>query len=226
MNFITRYRLVPYIIIVVIGFMIYANTLQGEFIFDSASIVSDQFKRKEISSYFDVKEWNMRDRPVSNLTFSINYYFGGENVSGYHLVNIIIHILNAFLIYLLTVAFLGSRVFDDSTFSKLNPRIFALFVSLIFLVHPLQTQSVAYIIQRMTSLAAFFYLLAVYLYFKARILQVNKKRILLSAVLIILAVISGVLGLYSKQNAITFLVAFFLVELFFIRNNQNNPIQQ
>jgi len=133
-------------------------------------------------------------RFVGYLSFALNYHFGGVDVRGYHLTNLFIHIANALLVYFfvkLTFATpyfrdLGSGARDrqtigseksgnsrftaqDSPFTFSDPRLIALFASLLFVSHPLQTQAITYVVQRFASLAALFYLLSVVLYIKGRL---------------------------------------------------------
>jgi len=72
----------------------------------------------------------------------------------------------------------------------------------------------------MTSMTAMFYLLSVFLYTSARLSLINDKNNKKGIFLLVFAVLSGILALLSKQNAVTFPVAFLFVELFFIRNKE------
>ena len=77
--------------------------------------------------------------------------------------------------------------------------------------------AVTYIVQRMTVLAALFYVLALYLYAKGRLLYLLQGQKGKAYTMLGLAVFSGILAVLSKQNAVTFPAAFLLYELFFIR---------
>jgi len=91
----------------------------------------------------------------------------------------------------------------------------ALGAALIWLVHPIQTQAVSYIVQRMTSMAALFYLLAFVLYIKGRLIQDDGwKRWLLYAG----AILSGLLAVGSKEIALTLPFFILLYEWFFFRD--------
>ncbi len=128
----------------------------------------------------------LKPRAIVEFTFALNYKFGKLNVSGYHLVNVFIHILNGILVYFLslTVFLRLSKMkgrSNPSTAESPNfpfPRsavslipIGALFTALIFIAHPIQTQAVTYTIQRYTSTAALFYMASVLFYVKARVIQ-------------------------------------------------------
>jgi Tfp pilus assembly protein PilF len=104
-------------------------------------------------------------RPVAYLTFALNYYFSELDVVPYHVVNFIIHCINAYLVFLLIFA-LGSRWQPEIRKSDL--RLFSFFAAALWSTNPLQTQAVTYIVQRMTSLAALFFLLSTVSYVRWR----------------------------------------------------------
>ena len=106
-------------------------------------------------------------RIFSYFTLALNYYFGGFNVFGYHLVNFIVHMASGiFLYWFLILTF--NLPFLKERYGPISYKV-ALFTSLIFIVHPIQTQSVTYIVQRMASMAGMFYLLSMVLYIKGRL---------------------------------------------------------
>ncbi|MCX6234218.1 MAG: tetratricopeptide repeat protein [Bacteroidetes bacterium] len=213
-----KYIWVNLLIIAAAGFMIYSNTIKSEFHFDDLTSIIIQPRITTFKTFSDVNYWvSISNRPVSELTFAVNYHFGHFNVIGYHLVNILLHVLNAWLVYLLILKLLSFRRLSDERITN-NKYIIALFAALLFLVHPIQTQAVSYVVQRMTSLSALFYLTAVYLYILGRLEFVDKQRKFRSLILIFLACFSGLLGVLSKQDTITFPAAFILVDLFFIRD--------
>ena len=95
-------------------------------------------------------------RPIPNISFAVNYYMGRYNVKGYHSVNIAIHLINGILVYLLAlVIFTQCNGRPQETSLQIN--LMSLFASLIFVAHPINTQSVTYIVQRMNSMAVMFY---------------------------------------------------------------------
>ena len=162
---IKKYKIIYYqLVIIVVGVIFYYNSLQGEFIFDDESII---VKNPHIENIWPVSEAfsappdsPVRDRPVINLTLSLNYLLGGRSPSGYHLVNLSIHLLAALLLFGLVRRTLKS--------SRISPRYgavassLALAAALIWEVHPLQTESVTYITQRCESLMGLFYLGTLY----------------------------------------------------------------
>lgn len=147
---------------IIVGLAVYSNVItDGAFLFDDFEYVIGNPIITDLSST------NISDpRQVGYFTFALNYALGGEDPLGYHLFNIIVHIANGLLLFLLfrtlvTALNNGQETADIHRYS-------AFLAALIFIVHPVQTQAVSYVTQRFTSLASFFYILAVYLYLKAR----------------------------------------------------------
>src|SRR3989338_9502117 len=149
-----------------VGVFAYLRSFSADFQFDDyATIVENP-----IIKHLDIPLlWShYKVRFLTNLTFAMNYWLGGLNVFGWHLVNNLIHVLNSFLVYLLTfITFRTPKL--EGRFDTASQYSMALFSSLVFLVHPLQTQAVTYIVQRATSLSGLFYLGAMYFYVKARL---------------------------------------------------------
>ncbi len=173
----TRYAL---FLIVLLCVLVYSRTLAVPFYFDDFSYIlhnpfiekpGDIFNRELLASaqvYDDVKN-SVLARPLSYLTFSGNFLLNGTSSAGYHLVNIGIHALNACLIYLLvliTAALMRGDKGDKEPAGKaiVQERLLAFFAAALFAVHPLMTNAVTYITQRMTALATLFYLAAVVMY--------------------------------------------------------------
>jgi hypothetical protein len=160
-------------LIVGVALLAYSNTFHVPFHFDDRPSITynsdvqikvftwDRFERLFKNTY---KE---SIRVFSYFTLALNYYFGGLNVFGYHLVNFGIHIASGIFLY----SFLMLTFNLPSLREKYGAISYkaALFSSLIFISHPIQTQSVTYIVQRMSSMAGMFYLLSLVLYVKGRL---------------------------------------------------------
>jgi len=152
-------------------------------------------------------------RPLPMMTFAINWYFGKDRVIGYHIVNTLIHILNAFFLFLTIRQILRSPNLKLKCDHKND--FIALFAATLWAVHPIQIQGVTLIVQLMTSMAAMFYILGIYFYFKARNgdSHVDHHRRFF-----FLCFISFVLSIGCKENTITFPIALFLVESIFYQD--------
>src|SRR5262245_19855031 len=179
---------------------IYSNTFEAPFVLDdNMNILNNHPIRMTTLTIEEVrkavfKSYNAQ-RPLAIMSFALNYYFNGYNVTGYHIVNILIHIIAGIFLYLFvkTTLRLPSLHFKDTT-----PEWIASFTVLIWLVHPLHTQSVTYIVQRMNSLAAMFYILSMLLYAKARMSYDTRQRWMMFEVCafdVILAFVSNAMSL-------------------------------
>lgn len=203
-------------IIFAVGFLIYSNTLDVPFYFDDAQNIRDN-KAIHLSSLsvetlaLAVKKSSNPNRPLANLSFALNYYVHQDQLAGYHLVNIAVHLSAAFFLYLLlatTFALPGARVVG-------NPRLIAFLGAMLWLANPVQTQAVTYIVQRMTSLSGMFYLLSLYCYARGRIGQQEERHWRGWFVAMVLA---GLLALSAKENAVTLPFFIYLYEFYFFRN--------
>ncbi len=187
-----------------LGFAIYANTLTASFHFDDfATIINNPAVRNfwDWQGLFNA----FNTRFLTGWTFAVNYFFGKLNVTGYHFLNIWLHICNSVLIYTLVSQLLelDKRVIRSSPL-KIN---IAFASSLIFLVHPLATQPVNYIWQRSTLLAAFFVLGSLVLYLHSRMTQ--------SKWFYWAAWVAGLMAMFSKENAFILPVIICVLECIF-----------
>ncbi len=153
-----------FIVLVATLLTVYSHTLQSPFIFDDfGNILENGFIRIQNLSWDEIAYvWQAShpcaNRKVANLTFALNYLWGGYDPRGYHLVNIIIHIgcgLLAALFFSQTLktGWLAER------YGPVRPWL-AWGAAFLWALHPIQVNAVTYIVQRMTSLAVFFALLS------------------------------------------------------------------
>jgi protein O-mannosyl-transferase len=104
-------------------------------------------------------------RPLLSLSFALNYAWGGTQVRGYHLVNLLIHLGGGLALFGLVRRTLGLPNLRARFGAVLTP--LALAVALLWAVHPLQTEAVTYVSQRAESLMGLFYLLTLYGFVRA-----------------------------------------------------------
>ncbi|MBU0482360.1 MAG: hypothetical protein KKG47_14805 [Proteobacteria bacterium] len=105
-------------------------------------------------------------RPLAMLSFAVNHLLTGLDVFGFHIFNIAIHILNALLLYLLLLLISALHAPPGQGNDRYDPASakYAFWAAALWAVNPVQTQGVTYIVQRMTSMAAFFYLAGIYIF--------------------------------------------------------------
>jgi protein O-mannosyl-transferase len=151
-------------------------------------------------------------RPVAFLSFALNWYCGSDQITGYHIVNILIHILCAGILYSFLLSLFKSPALLNR--HQDDEKNIALLAAILWAVHPIQTQAVTYIVQRMALLATFFYLLGMFCYVRARI-DTDKWR---RSVLYSGCVFCMVLAVGSKENAVIFPLSLGLIEIIFFQD--------
>jgi len=196
----------------------YSNTLNNSFHFDDQTVIWDNphiFMREiTLENLYKAAFDNIHPtRPVPYLTFALNYYLHELNLPGYHVTNIFIHIATGIFLYFLIKATLSLPSLNYKL-DKQGPVVISCIVAAVWLLHPLQTQSVTYIVQRMNALSAMFYILAMLLYVKGRLTTETKnKRFLYGGCLL-----SSILALGSKEIAATLPIFIFLYEWYFLQD--------
>ncbi len=222
-----KYDLTGSFLMSVLCLIIYSNTLHSPFVFDDLPNITNnprvRLTNLDLGSLYNgaLKSRSL-DRPVANFSFAINYYFGRYDPTGYHVFNIVIHLINGILVY-----FLALIMFKQlSSLSNHPPissepqsldrqvRLVSLFTALVFIAHPIQTQSVTYIVQRMNSMAAMFYLLSFLLYIHGRLAERRWKRWTLFS----MCFFSGLMAFGSKQIAATLPFVILLYEWYFCQD--------
>ena len=210
-----------FLIIAILGLAAYSNTFHAPFVFDDISSITQNNIIKRMDNFLFQSggyTYNPR-RFIGYLTFALNYSLGGLDVTGYHIFNLVVHIINAFLVYMLAVLTFRTPHLKTSSLRPSSGWI-ALFAGLFFVAHPVQTQAVTYITQRLTSLSTFFYLLAFLFYIKFRFVwesEESSRGTTLS--FYCLALLSIVLAMKTKEIAFTLPILMLLYELFFFRGS-------
>lgn len=208
---------------------VYGNTLHGQFVFDDSRIYNNSHLRISSLDWGALQEVILKSepatRPVANLSFALNYYLHGYAVQGYHLVNILVHLCTGLLLYwlvLLTVPLLPARQGWAERDRGQPYGWLAFFAALLWLLHPVQSQSVSYLVQRMNSLAALFYLLSLVLYVKGRLQPAAGRRRLLFAA----GLLAGLLALGSKETSATLPLFILLYEWYFLQDLQKEWLRR
>jgi len=158
-------------------------------------------------------------RPVSRVSLGLNWFWGGDNVFGYHVVNFFIHLGASGLLFLvINTLFATPRLRGHYPPGQVT--FIAITATLFWALNPVQVQAVTYIVQRMTSLAAFFSLLSIFCYLKLRLHDSDKSRILW----LLGAITSYSLAFLSKENACLLPLSLIVLEIVFFQLTffQNN----
>src|SRR3989338_7326240 len=202
---------------IAIGLLIYSNTFQVPFQFDDKAFIENNLAIRDITNISAI--WHYLSHPsrfIAFYSFALNYHFHGLDVAGYHVLNLAVHILNAILVYWLSLLLFSTPKTAHLAIAAHKEPI-SFFTALLFLAHPLQTQAVTYLSQRFASLAALFYLIALCCYLKARLIPFQQKSRVAWAYFA-LSIISGILGMFTKQIVFTLPFIILLSEWMFFRD--------
>ena len=212
----------PIVLLIVVGSIIYSNTLNVPFHFDDLNNIQNPALKLETLNAEQFRETlagsTLKSRPISNLSFAFNYFVGRYRVQGYHMVNIGIHICTGIFLYLFLQLTLNLAV---NKRNYTNGSSIALLTALLWIAHPVATQSVTYIVQRMNSMAAMFFVLAMLLYATGRDSQraiEREKSSLPIWAWFVLSGVSGFLAIGSKEIAVSLPFYIFLYEWYFFQD--------
>lgn len=196
----------------IVGFFAYRNSLQNEFFFDDNFWIATLSYGGHGKIFFNpapaisrgfegIFESRLADRPLLMISLWLNYLAGGIDPFGYRVVNTLIHVINAWVLVLLT-----RKVAKE--FGEKNNELLSLALGMVFLCHPLNSQAVTVVVQRGALLSTLSALLTFYLGLGFG--GAGKMRYL------ICGWISFILGILCKQNIVIMpvLLLLFLGALF------------
>jgi len=189
----------------------YGNSFNVPFLLDDQSSISDNPSIRHLGRIGDVltppPTGTTAARPLVNLTYALNYAWGGMSVRGYHVANLLLHICAG-----LTLLGIVRR-------TLLLPRLrhrygeaalpLAAFVALLWTLHPLQTEAVTYISQRAETLMGLFYLLTLYGFIRSVTAESRNCWLILS-------VAACLCGMATKQVMVTAPVLVLLYDRAFV----------
>lgn len=216
---------IPLIIIVATS-CLYSGMLWGGFIRDDFPVITENnwiTSARYIPEIFTSELWGFYQgdfvtgptnyyRPLMIMVYMGGYSLFGPEPAGYHLINLLFHNLNSILVFLIAFSILNreatglalAKTQDAATRAAL-----ALFAALVFAVHPVNVEAVAWVSAVSELSYAFFCLLSFYLYIQEG-LAPSKAR-----ALYVLSVASYVFALFSKETAVVFPALIITYDLFF-----------
>ena len=244
-----RFHVIALAAMVVLAGSIYGNALHAPFQFDDRENISKVRTFDHIRRALE-QPTLYKHRLVPYVTLAVDYRLWGNSTFGYHLFNVIVHVLNAFLVYLIAIRVLacggtrkdreGAAGGEDEvcpagssshlgSLSLSGPRdeqsrhILGLMVGLLFLAHPLQTNAVTYIVQRMVALVTLFYLGSFYAFVRAHPVD-GKTGALSKGLLLLVSVVSFCLALWSKEIAVTLPGMIVVYYVLFVMENRRRAL--
>ncbi len=229
----------PLVPLALFGILAYSNTFTVPFVFDDDGYVvsnpllrtfhyfahpSDiaQLDNLSPTAFNATLRYAFMTRILGYLSFYLNYQLNGLNVVGFHLVNLLLHLANGSLVFLIVSSILRA---DHSPATEESEafwsRAIAVIVPLLFLLHPIQTHAVTYITSRFVLLASFFFLLSLFLYLQS-ISSVSRKKYLLYSG----AMISAVAAMLSKEFTFTLPFMIVLCDVTFFPGNLRERLRR
>ena len=212
-----RVFIIAALLITITIFLGYNNTWDSPFLFDdNFTIVGDNYVENFSFAAADFKAL-LGTRGLRDVTFGMNYYFSGRDVTPYHVVNTLLHIVASILVFwvarLLSRLAWPEQLWPTSVADVSNHDLHGLLVALLFALHPIQTMSVTNITQRSGLFLAVFYLLALGAFIKARLSPRPRRWWVVVGVSLALALI-------SRENAATLPFALALIEWIFLPDSK------
>ncbi|MFN3531757.1 MAG: tetratricopeptide repeat protein [Candidatus Brocadia sp.] len=210
-------------LIISISVLLYINSLSNAFVYDDVYIITENYLIKSLGNLpklfqkdYLLLSGELSYRPIVTLSYFIDHAIWQLDPLGYHLTNIILHTINVFLFYCLI----------KSICKKHTVSILA---TLLFLSHPLLTETVNAVCYREDMLASIFFLLAFIFFVKIRIPFPGKENSLPQTntrfiPYYILSCASYCLALFSKEMAITLPILLVLFDLFYALRNKSKTL--
>ena len=199
-----------FVVLVVLTALTYANSLHGKFVFDDLQLVQQSSAIMNVKTFSDaiVSGWFAAgQRHLLFLTYALNYYWSGLDTVNYHVLNLILHVINVLLVYGIILAIFKRGV---------QFRFAALAGAAVFAVHTLLSGAVSYIAGRSSVLCGTFYFAAIYLFLKGLESERRNMRLALFG----FSAVSGLLAWEAKQEAIA--LPIFLAVVVFLRSEKKN----
>lgn len=215
-------------------FVVYIPGLYGDFEFDDqANLLQNSDLQIHHFSLHGLKlaalsgDSGPLGRPISMVTFAINHILTGFDPFYLKLTNVVIHALSSIVLYLLIVQLLFAyrRTYSQKILDEAIKWI-ALMVASAWMLHPLNLTSILYIVQRMTSLAGLFSLLALYFYAVGRNRIIERKANNGWWLILIASPLAGITALFCKENAATLPLLTFVVELLLFKFRTTNTFEK
>lgn len=183
-----------------LAFEIYSPALNGPFVLDDLYLPYGDVKQQGLSFL----QWVLNTRPMLMASFWLNHQWSGEDPFAYHVTNVTLHFFVSVI-----VALIAMRLLDwaGTGMNQTTHRTLGIFAGALFLVHPVQTESVAYVASRSETLSVLFYYGAfcVFLYRRT-------ESITLLRALAVMALFAAAVA--TKQHTLTLPLLLLLTDLY------------
>lgn len=208
-----RSPLVPLLVFAIVALATYWNALHVPLVWDDDTAITTNASIHDLASALVPPiETPVSGRPVVNVSLAANYAFGGLDTTGYHLFNLAVLVACALLLF----GIVRRTLRRHGGFGPDAPIDAIAFASaLVWMVHPLLSETVDYVTQRTESLMGLFFLLTLYAAIRAR--HSNTRKAVLSGppFWTVVAIAACALGMATKESMATAPVAVVLYDLIF-----------
>ncbi|MBS1514777.1 MAG: tetratricopeptide repeat protein [Bacteroidetes bacterium] len=199
-----------YILITIVTLVVFYNTFQNDFVFDDESVVQNNQSITSLSNipkYFTGEEGFHKVigkyyRPVVSATYAIDYALYGLSPKGFHVTNVIIHLIACLLLFKVF-----SLLFAKSKYGN----FISLIAALLFVVHPVHTEAVSWISGRTDSIVTLFFFASFLYYIKFSDSKYSSSKYL------ILSLVFYFIGLLSKEMIVTMPVIILLYDFVYLK---------
>ena len=214
-----KYKLLVISLILLLGTLTYSNTLHSSFHLDDIGSIVNNLAIRNILNLQAI--WNFwPTRFITYFSVAFNYHLSQLNVFSYHLFNLAVHLSSGVLVWWFMLLTFSTPAMKAQKITK-HAKLIALFVGLVFITHPIQTQGVTYIIQRAASLVTLFYLVSLSLYVKSRLLQQQGESLVASRLFYYGSLIAVVMAMFTKEVAITLPLMVLFYETCFLKRKED-----
>jgi protein O-mannosyl-transferase len=230
------------VLLVLAVLLAYGNSLEAPFLFDDRAAILDNPSIRELGSLGAILSppadgRAVSGRPLVNLSFALNYAWSGTKPWSYHVFNLTVHALAGLLLFGIVRRTLMSRIrtavlaTDRSGSSVGDTLVLSFLVALIWVLHPLQTESVTCIVQRTESLCGLFFLLTLYGFIRGWELQAESSHDqeapkLRATFWYGLSVLACLLGMGTKEVMVTAPVMVWLYDRTFVTGGFMEPLRR
>jgi len=196
-----RNRWLAIAVIVLAGLAAYASCYRGAFVLDDLTSIGGNPTLRRWADWRTVlaplrgQGWTVEGRPLLNLSLALNYAWGGTNVTGYHAVNVALHLLAGLTLFGLLRRLTGSTGVATAA-------------ALLWTVHPLNTAAVTYVVQRAESLMGLLYLQTLYWFVRWSALGATRPTLFFA----FLSVLCCWLGMATKEVMVSAPLAVLLLD--------------
>jgi Flp pilus assembly protein TadD len=205
------------ILVFCVGFLVYANTLKGDFIWDDEYLILNNSQIKSFvhiknvfKTYVGYGSENINNfyRPIQEISDMIDYFLWGEYPFGYHLTNVLLQAMVAVMVFIFLL-YLSENL------------MIAGIAALFWAVHPVHTEAIAYIAGRADPLYGLFMLLSIvcFIIFAKRTRSGTKTNIIYG-----LSIMFFILSLLSKEIIIAMPLLIFLYMFFFLKSTEKDHL--